>query len=69
MEIVTGATPDISEYLDFGFWDLVLYKSNVGVGVPELGMWLGVSHSIRPEMSFGYYQRQVYPYLVQLYKG
>ena len=52
MEIVTGVTPDISEYLDFGFWDLVLYKSNAGVGAPELGMWLGVSHSIGPEMSY-----------------
>ena len=69
IEIVTGVTPDISEYLDFGFWDLVLYKSKAGVGAPELGMWLGVSHSIGPGCLIGYYQRQVYPYLVQLCKG
>jgi hypothetical protein len=31
MEALTGKTPDISEYLDFGFYDLVWFKE-----VPEL---------------------------------
>ena len=44
LEIITGETPDISEYLDFGFYDWILYKSNGGVTAPELGRWLGVSH-------------------------
>ena len=25
LEIITGKTPDLSEYLDFGFYDLVTY--------------------------------------------
>ena len=29
---VKGKTPDISEYLDFGFYDWVWYKDNTGVG-------------------------------------
>ena len=32
MEQITGETPDISEYLDFGFYDWVWYKDNVGLG-------------------------------------
>ena len=43
-EQVTGKTPDISEYLDFGFFDWVWYKDNAGVGDNMCGGWLGVSH-------------------------
>ena len=44
-ESVTGETQDISEYLDFGFYDRVWYRDNAGLG-PELpGRWLGVSHN------------------------
>ena len=40
---VTGETEDISEFLDFGFYDKVWYRDNAGLG-PELpGRWLGVS--------------------------
>ena len=28
IEIITGETPDISEYVDFGFYDWVVYRSN-----------------------------------------
>ena len=31
IEHITGITPDISEYLDFGFYDWVLFKRNGGV--------------------------------------
>ena len=31
IEGVTGETPDISEYLDFGFYDKVWYKDNAGL--------------------------------------
>ena len=37
LEIITGKMPDISEYLDFSFYDWVMYKSNAGVGALELG--------------------------------
>jgi hypothetical protein len=41
---VTGDTADISEYLDFGFYDEVWYKDNAGSSPYEPGRWLGVSH-------------------------
>ena len=31
IEQITGETPDISEYMDFGIYDWVLYKDNAGV--------------------------------------
>ena len=40
---VTGETPDISEYLDFGFYDRVWFKDNAGASPFEPGRWLGVS--------------------------
>ena len=52
MEILTGDTPDISEYLDFGFWDWVWFRANVGLGETELGKWCGVSHRVGPLMSY-----------------
>ena len=44
LEIITGETPDISEFFDFGFYHWVTFKSNGGVGGAEIGRWLGVSH-------------------------
>jgi hypothetical protein len=52
MEEVTGETPDISEYLDFTFYDWVWYKDNAGVGDNMFGRWLGVSHRIGNLMSY-----------------
>ena len=52
IEIVTGDTPDISEYLDFEFYDWVLHRSNAGLGEVELGRWLGVSHRVGRLMSY-----------------
>ena len=52
LEIITGETPDISEYLDFGFYDWVTYRSNAGMGTPEIGRWLGVSHRVGQLMSY-----------------
>ena len=40
---VTGETADISEYLDFGFYDPVWYKDNAGLSPEQPGRWLGVS--------------------------
>ena len=37
LEIVTGETPNISEYLDFGFYDWITYRTNAGIGYPEIG--------------------------------
>jgi hypothetical protein len=52
VEQVTGETPDISEYLDFGFYDWVWYKDNAGVGDNMCGRWLGVSHRVGNLMSY-----------------
>ena len=43
MTHITGETVDISEFLDFGFYDRVWYKENAGLGPESPGRWLGVS--------------------------
>ena len=52
VEMITGETPDISEYTDFGIYDWVTYRNNAGMGPISLGRWLGVSHKIGQLMSF-----------------
>jgi hypothetical protein len=52
IEIITGETPDLSEYLDFGFYDWVFFKENIGMGVVALGRFLGVSHRVGNLMSY-----------------
>ena len=52
LEELTGETPDISEYLDFGFYDWVWYHENAGLGERQLGRWLGVSHKVGSLMSY-----------------
>ena len=52
IEIVIGDTPDISEYLDFGFYYWVTYRADAGLGENSLGRWLGVSHKIGPLMPY-----------------
>jgi hypothetical protein len=51
-EEITGETPDISEYLDFRFYDPIWYKDNAGLGETLLGRWLGVAHRIGSAMSY-----------------
>ena len=52
LEVVTGETQDISEYLDFGFYDKVWYWENAGLGPRLPGRWLGVSHQTGSLMSY-----------------
>ena len=52
-EEITGETPDISEYVDFDFYDWVWYwdtpdKENS----PKIGRWLGPSHRIGAAMCY-----------------
>ena len=44
VEIIIGKTPDVFEYLDFGLYYWVTYQNIAGIGLPEVGRWLGVSH-------------------------
>jgi hypothetical protein len=47
-EKITGETPDISEWLDFGFYDHVWYwdTPNEDIASSKIARWLGVSHRI-----------------------
>ena len=56
-EMVTGNTPDISEWLDFEFYDLVWWiywttKPSFSDIVRRLGRWLGVSHRVGSDLSY-----------------
>jgi hypothetical protein len=51
LQDVTGKTPDMSECLDFGFYDHVSYKENAGLSETAVGRWLGVSHRVGGLMS------------------
>ena len=52
LEALTGETPDISQYMDFGFYDRVWFKEDAGLGETKLGIFLGVSHHIGSLMSY-----------------
>ena len=52
IEIITGETPDISEYIDFGLYDWISYRANAGLGETSIGRWLGVSHKVGQLMSY-----------------
>jgi len=54
-EEVTGNTPDISEWLDFGFCDLVWWldrpnEPDVADNARRLAQWLGVSHRVGSDL-------------------
>ena len=51
LEIITGDTTDISEYLDFGFYERVWFREHAGLGPTKLGSFLGVSGSVASLMS------------------
>ena len=52
IERVSGETTDISEYLDFGFYDWCWYHDNDGLSPPLLGIWIGVSHRFGSDMYY-----------------
>ena len=55
-EEVTGDTPDISEWCDFKFYDLVWFRPHGKLGdadsPADLGLWIGVSHRVGSDMSY-----------------
>ena len=44
LELLTGETPDISEYLDFGWYNRVWYKEDAGLRETNVGRFLGPAH-------------------------
>ena len=55
-EMITGKTPDISEYLDFDFYDLVWYWRSPHPSLAEhdreLARWMGVAHRVGSDMCY-----------------
>ena len=51
IEVLTGETPDISEWLDFEFYDLCWYWDSLE-GQRKIGRWLGVSHRVGSAMCY-----------------
>ncbi len=55
-KIITGKTPDISEYLDFDFYDLVWYWHQPSPSLSEhdreLARWMGVAHRVGLDMCY-----------------
>jgi hypothetical protein len=56
-EVVTGQTPDISEWLDFECYDLVWWlerteKPNITDYTGRLARWLGVSHQVGSNLCY-----------------
>ena len=52
LKALTGETPDISQYLDFGFYDQVWFKEDARLGETKLGRFPGVSYHIGYLMSY-----------------
>lgn len=56
MEEILGQTVDISEWLDFDFYDQVWYwdekKTDMNKEQRKLGRWLGIAHRVGSEMTY-----------------
>ena len=56
-EEVTGNTPEIGEWLDFGFYDLVWWldrpaKPSISTDQRRLARWLGISHRVGSDLCY-----------------
>lgn len=47
-----GEVPDISQYLDFGWYDWVWHKENAGLAIPKIGRFMGIADSAGNIMSY-----------------
>jgi hypothetical protein len=61
LQSITGETPDISEHLDFSFYDWVHYHENYGMGEMILGRFLGVSHHVGGMVTFYVMSHMLHP--------
>ena len=52
LKALTGKMADISQYLDFVFYDRVWFKEDAGLGKTKLARFLGVSHQVGSLMSY-----------------
>jgi hypothetical protein len=57
-EEVTGETPDISEWMDFDFYDLIWYHdppalmAETTTKIQKLGRWLGVANRVGSALTY-----------------
>ena len=56
IERLSGETPDISEWVDFSFYDLVWFHNNIKAdateGPVQLGRWFGIAHRIGSDLCY-----------------
>ena len=52
LEYMTGETPDISDYLDFGWYGRVRYKEDTGLGEIKIGRFIEPSHVVGSLMRY-----------------
>ena len=52
LDLLTGKTPYISKYLDFGWYDRVWYREDTVLGETKLGRFLGPLHKVESLMSY-----------------
>ena len=52
LELLTGETMDISESLNFGWYDRFWYKEDAGLGETKLGFFLGPLQKVGSLMSY-----------------
>ena len=52
LQNVVGETVDISNYLEFGFYDRVWFRDNAGLGEQKLGRWLVVAEHVGSIMTY-----------------
>ena len=51
LELLTVETPDIPDYLDFGWYERFWYKEDAGLGETKLVRFLGPLHKVGSFMS------------------
>ena len=59
--MLTGETPNISEYLDFGWYDRFWHKEDAGLGETKLGRFLRLSHKVGSLVSYWVLQKTGIP--------
>lgn len=49
---IYGYTPDISEFLTFGWYDWVWYHDPINLDKPKIGRWLGAAHDVGQGLAY-----------------
>ena len=53
IETITGETPDMSEFMDFDFYQWIKYREQTDKDNPiKLGQWLGIAHKVGSSLTY-----------------